>query len=80
VSQVVDLGTQQLPNGLVLHHVTQLEAKYTSQQRLNSIPRNLRDAIREVCQHIAAYNASKTPLIDPVLLSSSVAVIVSNTI
>jgi len=46
--KIVDAGTQQLPNGLILHHITELESKYASQNRLSTIPPNLRAALRDV--------------------------------
>jgi hypothetical protein len=33
---------------LILHHVTELEAKYQSQNRLSTIPPNLKAALRDV--------------------------------
>lgn len=37
-----------MPNGLILHHITELEVKYASQNRLATIPPNLKAALRDV--------------------------------
>jgi len=46
--QIVDPGTQQIPNGLILAHITALDAKYAAQKRTHTIPQNLRNALRDV--------------------------------
>ncbi|KIW02618.1 hypothetical protein, variant 1 [Verruconis gallopava] len=58
--KIKDPGTQQIPNGLVLHHVTELEAKYIAQKRMNTIPDNLKAAIRDV-----KTNLSRPPTVHP---------------
>ena len=52
--QLIDPGTQQIPNGLVLTHVMKLDAKYDEQKRQHSIPTNLQKALRDLCLSLAS--------------------------